>query len=152
MISRVRNPKDFWAGLIYLAIGLSAIYIALDYRMGSAIKMGPGYFPTMLGGLLSLIGVLSLIRSFLRPGAPIGPFAFKGLLLISGATILTGALIRNAGLVIALPLLVVITAYASIKFRWSTALALAAGLTLFCSLAFVKGLGLPIPLLGTWFR
>jgi hypothetical protein len=152
VISRVRNPKDFWAGLIYLAIGLSAVYIAQDYRMGSAIKMGPGYFPTMLGGLLALIGTVSLIRSFVRPGEAIGTFALKGLVLIVAGTALTGFLIRHAGLVVALPLLVIITAYGSIKFRWGAALALAAGLTVFCAVVFVKALGLPVPLFGTWFN
>jgi len=151
VISRVRNPKDFWAGIIYLAIGLCALYIAQDYRMGTAIKMGPGYFPTMLGGLLAFIGALSLVRSFLRPGEPVGGFALKGLLLIVGGTALTGFLIRHAGLVIALPLLVLVTAYASIRFRWGSALALAAGLTIFCALVFIKALGLPVPLFGTWF-
>ena len=152
MISRVRNPKDFWAGIIYLAIGLAALTIAQDYRMGTAIKMGPGYFPTVLGGLLAFIGALSLTRSFISPGEPLGTFAWKGLLLVVAGTILTGYLIRHAGIVIALPVLVLVTAYASIRFRWGSALALAAGLTVFCALVFVTALGLPVPLLGTWFN
>jgi hypothetical protein len=151
MIPRVRNPKDFWAGIIYLAIGLSAVYLAQDYRMGTTIKMGPGYFPTLLGGLLALIGFLSVIRSFVRPGEPVGTFALKGLLLVTVGMLITGFLIRTAGLIVVLPLLVLITAYASIKFRWGTALALAAGLTVFCTLVFVKALGLPLPILGSWF-
>jgi hypothetical protein len=99
-----------------------------------------------------LIGALSLVRSFVRPGEPIGTFALKGLVLIVAGTALTGFLIRHAGLVVALPLLVIVTAYGSIKFRWGAALALAAGLTLFCAVVFVKALGLPVPLLGTWFN
>lgn len=151
MISQIRNPKDFWAGIIYVVIGAGAFVMAQDYQMGTAIKMGPGYFPAALGGLLVLIGLVSLIRSLVRPGEPVSGFAVKGLLLVVGGTFLSGYLMRHAGLVVALPLLILITALASIKFRWTSALALAAGLTLFSAVVFVKGLGLPIPLFGTWF-
>lgn len=149
--SLLRNPKDFFSGIIYVVIGLGAVFIARDYGMGAALKMGPGYFPVILGGALTLIGVASLIRSFLRPGSRIGAFAAKGLMLVLVGTLLTGFLVRNAGLVVALPVLVLITAYASIKFRWGPTLALTVGLTIFCILIFVKGLGLPLPLLGPWF-
>ncbi len=151
MISHIRNPRDFWAGIIYLAIGVGAFWMAQDYRMGSAIKMGPGYFPAALSGLLALIGVISLIRSVIRPGEAVGGFALKALVLVVGGTFLTGYLMRHAGLVIALPFLVIVTALASIKFRWTWALALAAGMTLFSALVFVMALGLPVPLFGSWF-
>ncbi len=151
MISQIRNPRDFWAGIIYVVIGAGAFVMAQDYKMGTAVKMGPGYFPAALGGLLVLIGLASLIRSLVRPGEAISDFAVKGLVLVVGGTFLSGYLMRHAGLVMALPLLVLITALASIKFRWTSALALAAGMTLFSALVFVKGLGLPIPLLGSWF-
>ena len=65
-----RNPKDFWTGLIYIFFGSSAILIARDYGMGTAIKMGPAYFPTILGGLLVVIGAISVIRSFIAAGGP----------------------------------------------------------------------------------
>lgn len=151
MNALIRNPKDFWTGVIYLVIGLGAVYIAQDYRMGTAVKMGPGYFPVVLGGLLAAIGVLSMARSFWRPGEPIGAFALKGLILVTVAMLLTGFLFRRAGLVVALPLMICITAYASIKFRWSATLALAVGMTIFCVLVFAKALGLPLPILGSWF-
>jgi hypothetical protein len=98
-----------------------------------------------------LIGTISLVRSFIEAGGPIGGFAFKGLLLVVGSTLVFGFLVRRAGLGIALPLLVIISAYASIRFRWGPSLALAAGLTLFCVLVFLKGLGVPLPILGSWF-
>lgn len=151
MSSLIRNPKDFGAALIYLAIGLSAIYMGRELPMGTALKMGPAYFPTFLGGLLSFIGLISLVRSFVRKGAPIPEFAWKPLLLITGATVVFGLLVRGAGLAIALPLFVIMTAFASVKFRWVPSLALAAGATVFCALVFVKGLGVPLPLIGRWF-
>jgi hypothetical protein len=119
--------------------------------MGSTFKMGPAYFPTVLSSLLIIIGVISLARSFIRQGTPIGSFTFRGLLLVITATMLFGLIVRGAGLIIALPALVIISAYASISFRWGESLALAAGLTLFCILVFLKGLGVPLPIVGLWF-
>lgn len=146
-----RNPKDFWTGLIYICFGSSAILIARDYGMGTAVKMGPAYFPTILGGLLVGIGVISVIRSFVVPGALIDAFAFKGLILVSVSVLLFGLVVRGAGLAVAIPLLVIISARASSRFRWRAALIMAAGLTIFCVLVFVKGLGIPLPIIGSWF-
>ncbi len=149
--SLIRSPKDFCAGLIYLAIGLCAIYIGRELPMGTALKMGPAYFPAVLGWLLSFIGLISLIRSFLQQGEPIPAFAWKPLLLITGATVVFGLLVRNAGLLIALPLFIIMTAFASSKFRWGPTLVLATVATALCALVFVKGLGVPLPLIGRWF-
>ena len=149
--SRIRSPKDFYASLIYLAVGLSTIVIGRDYPMGTAFKMGPAYFPTVLAALLSFIGVISLIRSFVRKGEPIAALAWKPLLLIVTATVVFGLLVRGAGLAVALPLFVMMTAYASVKFRWMPSLVLAAAATVFCVLVFVKGLGIPLPIIGRWF-
>jgi hypothetical protein len=147
----IRSGKDFWTGLIYIFFGSSAIIIARNYPMGTAIKMGPSYFPTVLSGLLILIGIISLVRSFLKTGTPIGRFTFKGLALVVVSTVLFGLIVRGAGLVIALPLLVIVSAFASKDFRWVPSLLMAAGLTLFCIAVFLKGLGIPLPILGSWF-
>lgn len=147
----IRNPKDFFAGAIYSAFGLAAIIIGRDYPMGTATKMGAAYFPTVLGGLLVFIGILAIGRAFLINGEAIGKFALKGGVLIIGATLLFGLLLRGAGLIVALFTLVLLSAYASRDFRWGPALALAFGLTIFCIAVFVKGLGVPLPLLGSWF-
>jgi hypothetical protein len=148
--SLIRSPKDFCAALIYLTFGLGAIYLGQELPMGTAHKMGPAYFPAVLGWVLSFIGLISLIRSFLRKGAPIPAFAWKPLLLISAATVVFGLIVRGAGLIVALPLFVMMTAFGSAKFRWGPSLALAAGATIFCALVFVKGLGVPLPLIGKW--
>jgi hypothetical protein len=120
--------------------------------MGSSSRMGPAYFPTVLGTLLLLIGLASLVRSFFAAGEPIGAIAWKGMFLVVLATVLFGVLLRPAGLVIALAALILVSAAASVKFRigWR-GLALMGGLIVFCGLVFVKGLGLPVPLLGSWF-
>jgi hypothetical protein len=146
----IRSSKDFWTGLIYLFFGASAILIARDYGMGTALRMGPAYFPTVLGWLLIAIGAISVIRSFIVEGTPIGAFAIRGLALVIVSVIVFGLLIKGAGLIVALPVLVIISAYASSQFRWGPTLALAAGLTLFCAFVFLKGLGVPLPILGPW--
>jgi hypothetical protein len=150
-IDKIRNPKDFWTAVIYIAIGSIFLFVGRDYPMGSTFKMGPAYFPTVLSGLLIVIGVVSLARSFIQQGTPIGSFTLRGLLLVIAATMLFGLIVRGAGLIVALPALVMISAYASIKFRWLESLALAVGLTLFCILVFLKGLGVPLPIIGSWF-
>ena len=96
----IRNTKDFWTGLIYIFFGASAILIARDYSMGTAIKMGPAYFPTILGGLLLTIGVISVIRSFVIPGPAIGAFALKGLALVTVSVVAFGFVVRGLGVAI----------------------------------------------------
>lgn len=146
----IRSTKDFWTGIIYLFFGSGAIFLARDYGMGTATKMGPAYFPSILGGLLIIIGFISLIKSFLRTGTPIGKFAFKGLALVLVSTVLFGLLVRRTGLILALPLLVLISAYASNEFKWGPAILMAVGLAVFCILVFLKGLGIPMPVIGPW--
>jgi hypothetical protein len=153
MQALIRNHKDFGAGLLYLGFAVAALWIGRKYALGSAGRMGPGFFPTMLAVLLAAIGAISLIRAFLRPGPAITGFAWKPLALVLAGTALFGTLINTAGLVIALLALVLLSAAASEKFRfdWWAVLGLL-GLIAFCSLVFVKGLGVPAPLIGSWFE
>lgn len=146
----VRNTKDFWAGVIYLVVGLGALIIARDYGMGTATRMGPGYFPIVLGALLALIGSAAVLRSFFAKPERVGTFALKGMLVVFVATVLFAVLLRGGGFIVALSVLVVAGSYASVKFRWGWALTLAAGLVTFCVIVFVYALGVPLPLLGSW--
>jgi hypothetical protein len=148
---KIRSIKDLLAGLIYILFGASAILIAREYNMGTAFKMGPAFFPTVLSMLLVGVGAISIIRAFILPGTPIGAISIKGLLLVTLAIVVFGLVVRGAGLAIALPLLLFISAAASVKFRWQTTLMIAVGLTLFCVLVFLKGLGIPLPVVGPWF-
>jgi hypothetical protein len=147
----IRNPKDFWTGAIFMATGGAAVVLGRDYPFGTAFKMGPGYFPTVLGALLTIVGLFTVLRGLLRPGTAVGALAYRELFLVLTATVLFGALLRNAGLIVAVTLLVLGSAYASRYFRWGTAVALGAGMAAFCVLVFVKALGMPIPVLGPWF-
>ncbi len=150
MPSFIRHPKDFWTGVIFLFFGIAAVVIAQDYEMGRAGKMGPAYFPTILGGLLAFIGVIAVIRSLTHDGEAIEKFYIKELVLILSAVLLFGALMRGAGLVPAVLVLILLSAYASPKFKWGATLLLAIGLAIFSVVVFVKLLGLPMPILGPW--
>ncbi|MEC4723396.1 tripartite tricarboxylate transporter TctB family protein [Noviherbaspirillum sp. CPCC 100848] len=147
----ISNPKDFWSGAIFIGFGLTAVLIGRDYSMGTAGRMGPGYFPTILGGLLATIGAVAVVRSMLTQGAAISRFTLKGLGLVLGATLLFGVLVRGAGLPIAIVVMVLLSGLASIKFKLVPFAIVAIGMAIFCSLVFVKALGLPMPLIGTWF-
>ena len=149
---RIRNPRDFWAGAIYLALAIAAIWIGQNYQLGTSERMGPGYFPTALGSILALFGVVSLGRSFVRQGEAISAIAWRPLALVLGSTVLFGLLLPRAGLLIALPCLIVVSALASRNSRFDvTSIAALVGLFAFCVVVFVKGLGVPMPLIGNWF-
>lgn len=149
---QIRNPRDFWAGAIYLALAIAMLWIGKDYPQGSSARMGPGYFPMVLGSILALFGTVSVGRSFVQPGEPIPAFAWRPLAFVLGAIVLFGVLLPRTGVLIALPCLIVVGALASRQSRLDlTSVAAMAGLVTFCVAVFVKGLGVPMPLVGTWF-
>src|SRR4051812_3914310 len=113
---RIRSPRDFWAGAIYLALAIAAIWIGQSYQLGTSERMGPGYFPTALGSILALFGVVSLGRSFVRQGEAISAIAWRPLALVLGSTVLFGLLLPRAGLLIALPCLIVVGALAAARY------------------------------------
>lgn len=151
MGSIIKHPKDFFAGLMYTAIGSGAIAVASGYNLGTSVRMGPGYFPTVLGALLVLVGTISMVRAFLHTGDAIKPFFWKEIILVLGSVVLFGLLVRGAGLVPSLILLVIASAWASDKFNIKTAVLLAVLTSVFSALVFVKGLGLPFAIIGPWF-
>jgi multisubunit Na+/H+ antiporter MnhG subunit len=150
MTSFARQSKDFWIGITFLFFGISAVVIGQDYNMGSAGRMGPAYFPIVLGSLLSLVGAIAVLRSVFRKGESIAPFYIRELSLVLVAVLIFGFLMRGAGLVPAAVIMIVMSAYAGPKFHLGKAVVLAAGLALFAVLLFVKLLGLPMSIFGPW--
>lgn len=138
--------------MLYLIVGTGAVWIGRSYAFGTGGRMGPGYFPTVLGTILMLLGFLSAARSLTRAGEPLGALPWRSLALVVGACVLFGLLLPRAGFPVALAVLVLVSAAASVRFRfeWTAALGLV-GLTAFCTLVFVLGLRVPLPLVGTWF-
>lgn len=151
MFQAIRGPKDFWAGVVFIVIGATSLVLSNDYEMGRAGSMGPAYFPTILGGMLVLLGVASVLRSLVRSGPPVGRFAIRECALVLAATVVFGLLVRSAGLAIGTILVVMISGFASVKFKLAPFLALGLGLAVFGVLVFVYLLGLPMPMFGTWF-
>ena len=145
----MRNPKDFWAGLLFLGLGVAAVVVALrsGYELGSARKMGPGYFPVWLGSGLAVTGILLAGKAFVTAGPPIGRWAILPLVLITIGTLLFAAMVNVVGLAPAIVALVLVSAFASVRFSLLWALPLALGLAVACVLVFVKGLGIAVPVM-----
>lgn len=149
----VLTSKDFVTGLLYLAVGAVAIYYGVDYGMGVSGRMGPGYFPVAIGGGLIVIGVISVVRAVVASKEQISAVALRPLLLITLSTILFGYFLHRLGLVISLVFLLVAATLARENPRVSVlGVVTAIGLIAFCAAVFVKGLGLPVPLIGYWLQ
>ena len=146
-MSFIRHPKDFWAGVLFIAFGAAAIVIALDYAMGTAGRMGPGYFPRWLGGILVALGVLLVLRSLRLQGDRIAFPTFRPVLVVLGSILLFGVTVTTLGLVIATILLVVVSSAASHEWRWKESVVAALALAIFVVIAFHYGLQLQLP---TW--
>ncbi len=143
----IRHPKDFWAGVFFIAVGTAAIVIALDYAMGTAGRMGPGYFPRWLGGIMIGIGALLVLRSFRLQADKIQFPTFRPLLIVLGSVFLFAVTVNWAGLVLSTILLVLASSVASHEYRWKESIVAAIALAVFVVLAFRWGLQLQLP---TW--
>ena len=141
------NNKDVWGGLMLIAIGAAAVLIARDYPFGTALRMGPGYFPVILGVLLILFG-LAILAGGLRRGEQIaGSWSPRALVVLPLSLILFGVLMQYGGFVPAMLVLIVGSATASSEFRLVEVLLFAIGLTALSVAVFVWALGLPYPLI-----
>ena len=109
---RIKSQEDFWAGLMFIAFGILAIFISREYPMGSAIRMGPGYFPTWLGGISVVLGAILTGLSYRVNGEGTGPWGWRPLLWLSAAFAGFGLLIEPAGFVLALLALIVASSLA----------------------------------------
>ena len=144
---RIRSPRDFWAGVMFLGVGLFfAVWAIFNYQMGTAVRMGPAYFPVLLGGLLAVLGLIVLLGSLVLEGPKVAAFNFRPLIMIVAANLAYAYLIKPLGLVLATAALVFIAAFGGHEFKWKEVSILALVLIVFSVLVFVKGLTLPFPL------
>ena len=140
---KIKSQEDFWTGLMFVGFGVLAIVVSRDYPMGSALRMGPGYFPTYLGAILVVIGAIILGRSYRVGGEGIGPWGWRPLLWLSAAFAAFGLLIEDAGFVLALLALIVASSLAGRDTRPVELVILIALLITGSVALFVYGLELP---------
>jgi hypothetical protein len=141
-----RNNRDFWAGVFLIATGALAMYIARDYPMGSALRMGPGYFPTVLGGIAIAFGIYVLIKGIITNEKIAGNWSYRALIVMPASTALFGFMMETVGFVASLVVLTYTSALAGKEFKfWEVTIA-AVILTAVSVGIFIYGLGLPYPL------
>jgi hypothetical protein len=150
---RVSSSRDLWAGLIYLTIGAAGLWFGWAYPMGTAGRMGSGYFPKVLAALLIGFGVLGVLRSFTIESPAITPVRWRPLILVLLACLLFALLLEPAGLIAAMAVFILTCAAASQQFKLDplSMLGVVALITA-CALVFVVGLGIPMPLVGPWLE
>jgi hypothetical protein len=147
MNAELRNNKDLWAGAMLIATGGASVLIARDYPFGSTFRMGPGYFPSVLGGILVLFG-LSLIVKALRSSEKIADgWSLRALIVVPLSLVLFGWLMDHAGFVPALVVLIFGAAAGGGEFKFVEVALLTVTLTVLSVLIFSVGLQLPYPLL-----
>jgi len=159
---KIKSQQDWWAGLMFIAFGLFFIAFAVGtpefindivgakliagYKMGSSVRMGPAYFPVMLGGLLAFLGLLVLFDSIVEKGPDVAKFHFRPLLFIAASSLAFAYLLRPLGLVLAAIVLVFISAFGGHEFKWKEVAIMSVVLSIFVVLVFVKALSLPFPI------
>ncbi|MDP1691036.1 MAG: tripartite tricarboxylate transporter TctB family protein [Burkholderiaceae bacterium] len=152
---KIKSEKDFWSGLMFLAVGVGFAWGATNYSFGSAARPGPAYFPFGLGIIMAALGAIILFKALVievEGSDRLGGVAWKPLAIIVGSVVLFGLLLPRLGMFIALPLLVITTALAGDEFHWGEAIANATVLSAGSWVIFIWGLNLTIPLWPTFIR
>ena len=147
-----RAVTDILAGLIFVAFGLAFAITSLRYELGTPLRMGPGYFPLVLGGILVLLGLLIVGKglSGAADAEGLGNIPWRALVLIVVAVLFFGLTVRGLGIVPATAVTALLTALASYRTGILAAVAIAAGLTVLCVLIFLVALQLRLPMFGPW--
>jgi hypothetical protein len=141
------GSKDFWAGLMLITLGAMTVLVSRAYPMGTVLRMGAGYFPTVLGSILVVFGIVLLVKGARSTDRIERNWSPRALFVIPATLVLFGFLIERIGFVPSLFMLIVGSAAASREFRLLEAIFVGAVLTALCVAVFVWGLGLPYPLL-----
>ncbi|MFU0506583.1 tripartite tricarboxylate transporter TctB family protein [Pseudaminobacter sp. NGMCC 1.201702] len=144
------DPTNGLCGGLFIALGLFFAVQSLGLELGTAFRMGPGYFPLLLAGILTVLGAIILVQAMRVGSEPIGPVAWRGILLILAAPIFFGLTVRGLGFVPSLFCTALIASFASSRMKPLTALVIAAALTLFSVAVFSYALGLPFQRFGPW--
>jgi len=144
---RIRNQRDFWSGVMFLALGVLFVIFSQAYQLGTPARMGPGFFPTMLGVLMALLGIGIAWRATASSSGKgdLESVGWRELFLVLVAVGVFAAALPYLGMVVAVTLLIAISAMASHEFSWKeTAISIVVLLVL-SNLVFVRGLELQFP-------
>jgi hypothetical protein len=149
-MATMEKPRDVIGGLLVVAIGAGFLLFGRELEMGTSFRMGPGYFPTILSVLMILLGLAMVAMAWSKPAREdaIGQVPWLAMALVVMPVVLFGLCLRAIGLLPILVIVVLATAWASRYASLKASVLLAVGIATFCSLLFIKGLGLPLPLLG----
>ena len=148
---RIRAPRDFWSGLLFIATAGAFMALATRYRLGTPEKMGPGFFPIMIGVVQVALGAVLLGRSLALDGPPLPRMRLTPLAVTVAAVVLFGLALDWLGLAAAIAVLVVVGGYADRPVRLAESLALAVALVFFSVVMFVWILGLPLQVWPDWW-
>ncbi len=143
---RIRNPQDFAAGLFFILVGAGALYALSDLRMGTALRMGPAYVPTLIAWAVMAVGALVLLGALIIPGPSLEKWAWRPLFFVCGATAFFGVVVGYIGLVLAGIGIVVIACLAVPGLYWGKIVAFAVIISLAAAGLFSGLLGLPLRL------
>ena len=142
----IRGQQDFWSGLLFVGFGAVALVIGRDYAMGTAMRMGPGYFPMILGGLVALLGCLLMLRGVLMRGESIGRTAMRPLLLVLASVALFALAVEDLGIILAVVGVVVVSSLARGRPHWGEIVLVSVVMVVLAVGLFTMGLGLPFKL------
>ena len=145
---KLKNPKDFWSGVMFAAIGFAFAIIVkvFEYPMGTGSRMGPGYFPYVLGIIMGVMGLVIIAQAWISEGGPVAKFAWRPLFWVLLAFVIFGLIAKLAGLVISIVILVIVSSYGGHEHRWKEAV-ISSVILAVCSVGiFVYGLKLPFPI------
>ncbi|HEV2573093.1 MAG TPA: tripartite tricarboxylate transporter TctB family protein [Beijerinckiaceae bacterium] len=146
ILARALRTTDGQSGLVFMAVGIIAVVGASQYPIGTLARMGPGFFPLCLGILLVVVGLISLAGSLRSDDVIAEPVSVRALVVITLAVVVSALLLLQAGLLVAIPALVIISAFASPSVKWLPLLVTTVVLTALAYGVFVWGLNMQIPL------
>jgi putative tricarboxylic transport membrane protein len=147
---RIRLSTDLLTGLLFLALAAFALAYGWSYPMGTAARIGPGYYPTLVASGLILLGLVLVVRSFFVPSDTIGEISLRPLFFVLLGTLVFGLMVEHSGFVLASIVLVFAARLADRDFRFVEVALLAGVLVAFIAALFWIGLSLPLKPLPSW--